>query len=339
MDKIAVVICYFGTWPRWMNLFLESCRRNPTVDFLLVNDCGPLERIPDNVKLVDMDLPRFSALASERLGFAVKLQVSRKLADFKPAYGALFADLLQGYDFWAYADLDVVYGDLRRFLTPELLAGCDVLSTRREFIAGHFTLMRNTPAITRLFERSRDYQRVFQSPRMYAFDECGWGLHQQLLRGAKFEDVAGQSTTDCMMHVMLRSPEVRLHLSSLAEEHMDLTRRDWIRRQWQMRWQDGKLFDEPSGREVMYFHFHLFKALPGFYFPRWQELPASITITPKGFESNQPAPWPARLATGLDRWRYSLQTHVKMQRYGLRMLRRRWARKLGTLVGRKPSEA
>jgi hypothetical protein len=37
---IITIIDYFGKWPEWFQLFLESCKRNPTIDWLFHTDCN-----------------------------------------------------------------------------------------------------------------------------------------------------------------------------------------------------------------------------------------------------------------------------------------------------------
>jgi hypothetical protein len=50
--RIRILIPYFGAWPPWMGLFLESCRANPSIDWLLLGDCGPLDAdLPPNVRV------------------------------------------------------------------------------------------------------------------------------------------------------------------------------------------------------------------------------------------------------------------------------------------------
>lgn len=44
VKRIVILIPYFGRWPDWFPLYLESCRANPSVDSIFFTDCA----VPDN---------------------------------------------------------------------------------------------------------------------------------------------------------------------------------------------------------------------------------------------------------------------------------------------------
>ena len=93
---------------------------------------------PQNVKLIFKTLEEISAAASEKLGFVVNINYPYKLCDFKPAYGFLFPELIKGYDFWGHGDIDVVYGNIRDFITDEVMQGFDIISPRPDWVPGLF---------------------------------------------------------------------------------------------------------------------------------------------------------------------------------------------------------
>lgn len=302
MKSIGIVCCFFGSWPRWANLFVESCRHNPTVDFYLVTDCDvPLGGPAPNIKIVNLDVPRFNALATEKLGIQVKVRRPYKIVDFRPAFGVIFREYLGKYDFWGYCDLDVVFGDIRAFLPDELLDQYDVIATRKEIITGHFTLFRNEDRITRIYQRSRDLEKVFGSEGITAFDECGWGIHFKLLRGQPFSEVASEARIDSLMHVLERSPDVRVHRKTIMDEHLPF-REPFASRVKEIRWDRGKIFDVPTGRELIYYHYQYLKQEPGFYVPKWDKMPSAFLIKPLGVywagEGSEPHP----LSTAVGRY-------------------------------------
>jgi hypothetical protein len=296
LPTIALVTCFFGEWADWADFFIHSCDYNPTVDFFLITDCHPRQPLASNVKLVEFDLGRFKALATERLGVEVVLDKAYKLCDFKPTWGVLFEELLRGYDFWGYCDQDVIFGDIRAFLGEELLRQYDVICGRREFMTGHFSLYRNNDLCRRLYERSRDYREVFSSAQITAFDECGRGLHAKLFHGASFAEIAAEGKIDSMMHIISRTPEVRLLLKPLCDE--------WMRPQYDLgvksrrfRWENGKLFEEVAGKEVMYVHMWYLKHQRRLFVPRWPQLPPAFRLTERGFFWVGSQPLGQRLAT------------------------------------------
>ena len=52
MKKIAIIVPYFGEFPNYFPLFLNSCRYNPTVDWLLVTDIADPVDYPQNVRVI-----------------------------------------------------------------------------------------------------------------------------------------------------------------------------------------------------------------------------------------------------------------------------------------------
>src|SRR5471030_363722 len=99
--SVALINCYFGKLPWYFDYFVHSCKYNPTIDFFIItDDRSRAAELPPNVKLIYKTLNDISLLASEKLGFAVNISYGYKLCDFKPAYGLIFSELLNGYDFW-----------------------------------------------------------------------------------------------------------------------------------------------------------------------------------------------------------------------------------------------
>jgi hypothetical protein len=274
--SVCLVACYFGVFPPWMSIFLLSCAHNPTIDFLIVTDQRPLPNAPPNVRFVSILPQKFEMLASEKLRTTIKLSGAYKVCDFKPAYGLLFEELLQGWDYWGYADLDVVYGDIRGFLTRRNLGLYDVFSARREYLVGHFTLFRNNAEMQRLFEQSADIPRLLEDEQLYAFDECGKQCFHLLKGMAPNSD----ATCDSMTHLTRRLVEqgrLAVHFSTLVAEWPELRGK-----LWRLRWRNGKLWLVDEGREYMYFHFHVFKRNAGYRRPRVCKSDDAFEITPYG---------------------------------------------------------
>ena len=169
--RIIFVIPYFGCWPFWMPLFLESCRRNTDIDWLLFSDCGIPENLPANVKIKPIGFVEYCQLVSKRLGINFAPVEAYKLCDIKPALGHIHAEDLEGYDFWAFGDLDLIYGNLRAYFTAERLSRFDVLSTHERRIAGHLCLLRNKASTRELFMSIENWQQRFMDQKHMALDE------------------------------------------------------------------------------------------------------------------------------------------------------------------------
>src|SRR5260370_1451362 len=119
--RMMILIPWFGGWPAWTGLFLESCRWNPAVNFTLVTDAGERDDVPPNVNILQIEFPDYRRRISERLGLRLAWTEPYKLCDLKPALGHIHEDLIQGYDFWGYSDIDLIWGDIRSFFASEIV--------------------------------------------------------------------------------------------------------------------------------------------------------------------------------------------------------------------------
>lgn len=169
--RILFVIPYFGSWPFWMPFFLESCRRNADIDWLLFSDCGTPDNLPPNVQVEQITYKEYCQLVSARLGIEFAPEHAYKLCDIKPALGYIHEDRLAGYDFWAFGDIDLIYGDLRAYFTAERLARNDLFSTHERRVAGHLCLMRNTANQRELFKQIKNWRERFTDQKHHAIDE------------------------------------------------------------------------------------------------------------------------------------------------------------------------
>lgn len=186
--KIGILTCWYGPYPWYFPYFIHSCSHNRTIDFIIItNNQHPIPNKPKNVKIINKTLEEIILIASEKLGFKVNIDYPYKLCDFKPAYGFLFPELLKRYDFWGHGDIDVVYGDIRNFMTDEILNDNDIISSRHDYITGTFCLFRNNKQINNLFMQSKDYKTVFSKSIHFCFDECNF-LFQELQNGASIFD-------------------------------------------------------------------------------------------------------------------------------------------------------
>jgi hypothetical protein len=204
--SIIIVICYIGRLPWYFDYFLHSCKFNTTVDFLIITDDRNYNKdLPPNVKFLYATIEEVNALATEKLGFQTAIYSPYKLCDFKPAYGLLFVEYLKDYDFWGHGDIDVIYGNIRNFITHDVLNGFDLIAVRDDFLTGYFLLFRNNEVMQRLFTNSRDYKKVFSSPRHFCFDETNFAF-ERFEQGDHFSTI--NSEVESMTHVVRRLAEL-----------------------------------------------------------------------------------------------------------------------------------
>ncbi|MCV9930345.1 hypothetical protein OIU83_21985 [Flavobacterium sp. LS1R49] len=189
LKSIAVITCWYGEYPWYFPYFIHSCGFNPTVDFYIITDNADLiPNKPSNVIIIYKTLEELINSASEKLGFTVNIDFPYKLCDFKPSYGFLFPEIIEGYDFWGQSDLDVIYGNLRDFMTGDMLEKFDFISVRHDYTTGCFALYKNNDLMNTFFKRSKDYKMVFSSSMHYCFDECNFAW-DALTEGASIFDL------------------------------------------------------------------------------------------------------------------------------------------------------
>lgn len=249
LHSIAIVICHSGPLPWYFDYFVHSCGFNPTVDFyILSDDASYTKATPPNVIIKYNTLKDFSDLATEKIGFKVKVESGYKLCDFKPAYGFIFGDLLEDYDFWGHGDIDIILGDVRGFITEDILANNDLIVVRHDVLTGYFQLFRNNDKLNTLFMKSKDYQHVFRDARHFCFDETNFQF-DPFKEGKKYNEIP--SEIESMMHVVKRMEEenyIRAHFDFMVLEGLP----------GRMKWTNGNLYYR-NKFEILLYHMIYFK--------------------------------------------------------------------------------
>lgn len=247
--SIVFFTAWFGPWPAWMKFHLQSVRLNPDIDWILVGDAPPPADLPPNVRILTISFADYRAACERRLGVRCDWTSPYKLCDLKPLFGHLHPDLIEGYDFWGFADLDVVFGRLRRFFTDAFLSH-DLISSHDDIVAGHMTLIRNTPFMNTAFRRVLGWRRLVSCAEHRSFDERGFSNLFTPVRGTLLQRLKQR----------LRSPRLAVDALFREQYSTDLPPRPWIdgTRRWPSTWywDRGRLTTDRSGdREMLYLHF------------------------------------------------------------------------------------
>ncbi len=169
--KKCIITCYFGRLPDYFELFLMSCERNKNIDWYLITDRN-INTAADNIKVMNCTFQEFAARVQNRFTFPIALSSPYKWCDFRTAAGYIFPDLIAGYDYWGFCDIDLIWGNLSKFYPDELIQNYD-----RFLVNGHIQFYRNKREINELFMRPAGrmalYQAVFRSKYNFGFDEEG----------------------------------------------------------------------------------------------------------------------------------------------------------------------
>jgi hypothetical protein len=212
---------WLGPLPEWTDKWLEHVKvlKPYGWDFLLLNDRDD-----------------FLARCEKTFGFAVNPQPgTRKACEYDPAYGEMFADLIDGYDFWGHCNLDCVYGRLDRWLTESYLKNCDVFGNDPGAICGPFSIYRNEKRINGLYRITPNWREIFLDKEFHGFDEGAFSRIVSVVPSVRFKSAFWQSHDKQWGHH--DRPQMTLKL-------------------------DGSLYDRVKHEEVMMFHFNRSRQWP-----------------------------------------------------------------------------
>ncbi|OUP28188.1 DUF6625 family protein [Faecalibacterium sp. An192] len=168
--SICYVVPYFGKLPSGFKMWLLSCSTNNTIDWILYTDDRTAYEYPDNVKVHYCSYEDIKNKIQKCYEFKISISRPWKLCDFRPAYGEIFAEDLKKYDFWGHCDMDLIWGDIRKFITEDILMRYDKIGFQ-----GHSTLYRNTQEVNSRYrihvDGIVDYKEAFTSDDGQFFDE------------------------------------------------------------------------------------------------------------------------------------------------------------------------
>lgn len=163
--RIGFIVPYFGKLPETFRLWIECCKNNPSITWFVFTDDQSEFAYPRNIVVEYTTLKKMRENFERKLGFNVALQQAYKLCDFKPLYGFLFSEYLKDFSHWGYCDIDLLFGDLKKYFDENSL-----LEFQKINILGHMSVYKNTESVNCVYTRC-DYRKILQDPRIRTFDE------------------------------------------------------------------------------------------------------------------------------------------------------------------------
>lgn len=259
-SSVVLISCYFGKLPWYTAYFLKSCIHNASIQFLIfTDDFSYIKLAPKNVNFIFMTLQEFNMRATEKLNFVTRVDHPYKLCDFKPTYGLLFQNEIQAYDFWGHTDLDLIFGNIRFYISNDILDKYDLIAVRDDFLTGYFLLYRNTEKLRTLFMQSKDYKNVLSESKHYCFDETNF-CFEEFSHHIHYSKI--KSEIESMTHVVMR-----LHEAEYINAYFDFHIIEGA--YGKLKWNRGKLTYK-NKFEVLLYHMILFKNI---YIPRKKTIP------------------------------------------------------------------
>lgn len=273
--QIAIIIPYFGKWPVYLGAFLDTAAKQRSIDFHFITDLdASFGKVPPNVFIHRQSIVDMYAFASVKINLNIQSQSFRKLCDLKPAYGLIFEDIIDSYDFWGYGDIDLIYGRLDFFLAP-LLASYDIISFREEWLSGSFCIFRVNNETKTLFMKSSRWKEYLLTDRHIAFDE-NCGIYAQTANkgpDALLEFGALESFSQIVRQEELKG-KFRVYRKKIIAESIPVG--------CYLECAGGRIHDN-TGVEHAYYHYITEKRSAGFSYPRWRTLPETFFIDRYGF--------------------------------------------------------
>lgn len=170
-NNICIILPYFGAFPTFFKFFIESCKKNSSVDFLIFTDNEIDFDVTSNIKIEIISWNSFVCHIQQKFDFKISLTRPYKLCDFKPAYGYIFSEYLLKYNYWGHCDCDLVFGNLN--ILNEIIKEQEY-DRIGEF--GHLILYKNDNHVNSWFKDLKakyvpSYQKIYSSDKLYEFDE------------------------------------------------------------------------------------------------------------------------------------------------------------------------
>lgn len=177
MYSIAFVIPYFGKLPEMFPLWVQSAACNRDIDFLFFTDQTFPDReidLPTNIKWHMMSFDELKVQIDHTVGFTTAVFSPYKLCDVRPCYGDVFKKYLAGYDFWGFCDIDLIFGQIRDFITDELLENYEKIGSM-----GHCVIIQNSDKMRKMYRQKigneEPYKTILFCKDNMSFDEGGNG--------------------------------------------------------------------------------------------------------------------------------------------------------------------
>ena len=311
MKSIVLIVPYMGSWPLWFEAHLVSIAQNPTIDWLFITDCETPSAYPENVQFVTSSLPELKLRIRDTLGVDVPL-TPRKLCDVRPAFGRLFQQYIQDYDFWGFCDLDIIWGDIRKFVTGALLEEYHIISSRRNSISGHFTLFRNAPITNTLYIQIPAYSNLLLEKKLMRVDEEAFTV--------VLKNLLKQAT-----------PGLKIYWNTyLMNQTQGKAQQEYYLDKWL--WKEGKMLEIKNGKpidEVMYLHFINWKRTLKYSEVRYNDEPKQFLISYNGMHYFRHSDW-AILLNSIKNWFNGYEVRMRRKKLFLKLkgFKKRLFRKL-----------
>ena len=182
--RIYIFLVYFGTFPNYFQLYLDSLRINTDIlTLFLITDIDITSySVPDNLILINLNIQNVRQRASQFILKTYNKVVepenlilnNYKLVDFKIIFPLLFDDVIKKYnvtsnDYIGWGDCDIIYGKISNFIhfdkPYEIIGG----------IHGHFAAIKNNDSFKNNFINIPNYfNLITDNSKTFIVDEIAY---------------------------------------------------------------------------------------------------------------------------------------------------------------------
>lgn len=242
---LLFIICY-GRVPTYINMVIESIKLNDNIDFIVISNEQVLLsacKNAKNIKCIDLPFEDFKhridkMLKNNNIDIGIKMENRQfqtyKICDFRPFFALMYQEFVKDYDFFGWCDLDMIYGNIRKFITDDILDKYNIIQRN-----GHILLVRNSYVCKNIaFNAFKDYKNKFDISAFKTFcmrTENTWFDEKGFLQISKA----------LIPNKMFKCPQFYDYCaSSRKREKFDKI----------LKVENNKIFDDT--KEYMYIHFH-----------------------------------------------------------------------------------
>lgn len=145
-NSIAVIVTWFGPLPVYFPAWLKSAEFNSSIDFFCFFD-HEFESDANNIHIVKTTMDKEINRIAKATGEEIRIKNAYKFCDLRPFFGLGYQEYIKDYVYWAYCDIDMVFGNLRHFLTDDVLSNYD-----RFYEYGYLSVFRNNAQMNNLYD-------------------------------------------------------------------------------------------------------------------------------------------------------------------------------------------
>uniref|UniRef100_A0A7S0LDC4 Phospholipase B-like n=1 Tax=Coccolithus braarudii TaxID=221442 RepID=A0A7S0LDC4_9EUKA len=225
--------------PPWLPFFISTASHSSLlVDWFIFHEGAlsaanlPRTLHATNVRFVDLKAGGMASLFGRTIAASLGLPQAnataiisrmrymfqkwpRLVAEYKPAYGSIFSEWFVNYTHWGYSDMDVVLGQLARFIERSELRDHQIVTysfgdTEAVYLRGQWTMHQNVQKVNEIWMRCKHLSDGLQHE---LFQKVAWARRMEVL-GKQSYHKRFLSAEGCYSHKAAHTPGVNIKVAN-----------------------------------------------------------------------------------------------------------------------------